>query len=450
MRTSKFVLAFLLTTASLLAAQTISTIVNFNGANGENPFFTALVQGRDGRLYGTTYIGGANNLGAIIKVNLATNNSIVLHSFDGTNGSYPGAGVTLGTDGNYYGATVYGGSSNFGVLYKITPAGVYTVLHEFSGAADGEYPYGPPIQATDGNFYGATSGTPDSSNNATIYKYTTAGTYSVVYTFNTSTTGVAIYGLIQGSDGLLYTASNVGGANNCGAIAKISTAGVVRASHSLSCKSGPAYPTAPLMQASDGNYYGTSFAGGTKGNGSLYEVAAGNFGVSVRYNFTALSTDQPQAGLIQANDGNLYGATGGGSGYVFFDWNLTSGYTSLTPALNGSVMATLTQDTNGLLYGVQQTGGTDDDGFVFSFDNSLSPFVSFVKSQGHVGAIAQILGQGLTGSSSVTFNGVAATFTVVNDTYMTATVPTGATTGSVVVTTPTGTLTSNKNFTVTP
>src|SRR5258708_36354571 len=108
MRFSRLAVVFLLTAVSLMSAQTYSTVLNFNGSNGANPLYVSFVQGRDGRLYGTTYSGGANGLGAVIRINLTTKNSIVLHSFDGTNGSNPGAGLTLGTDGNYYGTTVMG------------------------------------------------------------------------------------------------------------------------------------------------------------------------------------------------------------------------------------------------------------------------------------------------------------------------------------------------------
>jgi len=440
MHRSRFLISFLLAAASLLSAQSVTTLLNFKGNNGADPLYVTFVQGRDGRLYGTTYSGGANNLGAVVKINLSDNNSIVVHSFSGTDGSSPGAGLTLATNGSYYGTTVMGGAYGFGVLYSITPSGTLTVLHSFAGGSDGEYPYGPPIQAVDGNFYGATSGTPDSSDEATIYKLTSTGNYSVIYTFNSSTTGVGVYGLVQGSDGLLYAVANVGGANNCGTVVKLSTAGVLKESHSFSCSIGPHYPVAAPVLASNGTLYGTTPSGGAHGQGTIYDIS-GLFGVNVLYS----DGEDPYAGLVQANDGNLYGVTYYSS--QVFSWNLDGTYTAFPGYVNGETVANLMQDTNGLFYGVSY--GNGGYGFVYSFDNGLSPFVAFVKSQGAVGATGQILGQGFTGSTFVTFNGVAASFTVVNDTYMTATVPAGASTGPVVVTTPTATLTSNQNFTVT-
>ena len=102
----------------------------------------------------------------------------------------------------------------------------------------------------------------------------------------------------------------------------------------------------------------------------------------------------------------------------------------------------------GNLYGSTGSGGTNGDGTIFEIETGLSPFVKLVRNSGTVGQVKGILGQGFTGTTSVSFNGTSAAFTVVSNTYLTATVPTGATTGDVTVTTPAGTLTSNQPFTV--
>jgi uncharacterized repeat protein (TIGR03803 family) len=450
MRLSRFAVLFLLTTVSLMSAQTYSTVLNFNGTNGANPLYVSFVQGRDGRLYGTTYSGGANGLGAVIRINLTTKNSIVLHSFNGTDGSNPGAGLTLGTDGNYYGTTVMGGSANVGVLYKISTAGTYTVLHQFAGGSDGANPYGPPIQASDGNFYGATAGS--GSTNATIYKYTTSGAYSVIYTFGEFTTGYWVYGLTQGTDGLLYATSNSGGAENSGTLVKLTTSGVLKETHTFNLSDdggyGPIEPIGAPIQASDGNFYGTTQSGGTDHEGTLYQVTS-SFGVNDRYNFGINTGSNPSPGLIQASDGKIYGVTSAGGANIY-SWNLNGdGYTPLLILPSGFFITGMMQDTSGVFYGASWTGGPHNDGYLYSFDMGLGPFIAFVKAQGKVGATAQILGQGFTGTTAVTFNGVPASFSFVSDTYMTAVVPAGATTGPVVATTPTGTLTSNKSFRVT-
>jgi uncharacterized repeat protein (TIGR03803 family) len=124
------------------AAQTINVTYNFRGGNGGGPRVVTPSQGGDGTLYGTTY--GVNDaMGAIFRVS-TTGQDHLLVAFDGTNGAYPLGGVTLGSDGNFYGGTAYGGSANLGVLFQITPAGAYTVLHNFEGGSDGGEAFSPP------------------------------------------------------------------------------------------------------------------------------------------------------------------------------------------------------------------------------------------------------------------------------------------------------------------
>jgi uncharacterized repeat protein (TIGR03803 family) len=160
--------------------------------------------------------------------------------------------------------------------------------------------------------------------------------------------------------------------------------------------------------------------------------------------------------LTEGTDGNLYGTTtaGGTSGFgTLFSITTAGTYTVLANFTSETQFpyGALLQDTNGLFYGTSKNGGETDNGSVYSFDLGLAPFVTFVLPVGQVGRNAQILGQGFTGTTSVTFNGVPATsFKVGSDTFLTAVVPTGATAGPVVVTTLTATLTSNKSFQVLP
>jgi len=435
--------------ANSALAQTVTTVFNFNGANGANPYFGTLIQGRDGKLYGTTYSGGAQGLGTVFRINPATNFETVLHSFEGSDGAFPLAGLTLAGDGNFYGTTFYGGNSGAGVLYRMNSGGTFTVLHEFQRGADGGYPYGPPIEASDGNLYGVTSG--DNTEAPTLYEYTRSGQYSIVYTFDLATTGWDAYGLIQGIDGLLYVTAGAGGIASCGAIAKLTLSGALKATHAFRCGHGGAYPTAPLIQASDGNYYGTTLSGGSRGDGVLFRLNAVN-GENVLYEFGSGSNSawEPEAGLVQGSDGNLYGVTFAGmGGSHLYRWSFVNGYADLaTFTGTGELSAGMTQNTNGVFYGPSWGFGTYNDGYVYAVDMGLAPFITFVRARGKVGSSAQILGNGLLGATSVTFNGVPASFTAVSDTYLTAAVPADATSGPVVVNTSDGTLTSNRSFTV--
>jgi uncharacterized repeat protein (TIGR03803 family) len=448
-----FALSFFLSASA--PAQTVTTLQNFNGTNGANPFMGALTQGRDGKLYGTTYYGGGG-YGTVFRFNPATNFISVLHSFASADGGSPAGGLTLATDGNYYGTTNYGGSAGLGVLFKITSGGTYTLLHSFLGGSDGEFGAGAPIQASDGNLYGVTVGGFSSGDEiiaSTVYKYTRTGAYSVVYSLATST-GLYTEGVMQGSDGNLYVTANGGGANGCGSIVKLTLAGVLRQVHSFSCNNnGGANPVAALVQASNGNYYGTTPDGGASDFGVLYELGP-TFGETVSHTFTSSGARTPEGGLVQGTDGNLYGvsmSSGNLDGGTLYTWNpSTLVYSELYQFTgDGNILAPLMQQTSGLFYGTSQEQGTHSDGFLFSVDMSLGPFIAFVSPTGNVGSSVQILGQGLTGATGVTFNGVASSsFAIVSDTYMTAVVPTGATTGAVAVTTPGGTLTSNVSFRV--
>jgi uncharacterized repeat protein (TIGR03803 family) len=218
-------------------------------------------------------------------------------------------------------------------------------------------------------------------------------------------------------------------------------------------------PIGTLTQDADGNLYGTTLNGGTHANaGTIFKIDNMLRSITILYDFGATLEDGRggYTGLAFGTDGYLYGGTsiGGTAGAGTLYRISTSGtYTELFsfPSLGGQngqyPDAALVQGTNGEFYGVTEYGGLDGDGSLYSLNVGLGPFITFVKSQGRIGAQVQILGQGLGGSTSATFNGVAATeFTVVSDTFMTAVVPSGATTGPVVVTTPGGALSSNVSF----
>lgn len=442
-----FVIATLLHPA--LQAQTVSNVYSFQAnSTSEQPELVTPVQGVDAELYLTT-AGVSPAVGSVFK--LQTNGTgSQLYAFDTTHGATPVGGLTLATDGNYYGVAEAGGTKKFGVLFRITSDGSYTVLHNFLGGADGATPTGPPIEASDGNLYGTTKGRPNVA--STVYEYASNGTFSTIYQFSGLGANV-IAPLIEGSDGNLYGTSENGGTNACGSLFKITTAGAVLETYNFPCGSGGSLPVDPLLQASDGNFYGTAKAGGTQGYGIVFKWdQQGNF--TILHDFAGGSDGlTPFAGLVQATDGNLYGTAGGGGVYksgtlykIAPDGSYTVLY-SFSQKLGREPKGALLQHTNGTLYGTTKSGGASNFGAVYSVGLGLGPFIAFVQPTGAVGQTAQILGTGLTGATSVTFNGVTATsFSVASDTYMTAVVPAGATTGPVVVTTPTATLTSNVSF----
>jgi len=421
---------------------------------------SSLVQGRDGNLYGTQIDEDiATDHGTVFKVT-PSGTLTVLHTFcphaNCSDGANPGP-IILGTDGNFYGVTDGGGdttgscgSSGCGTLFKLTTGGTFTLLHTFTGP-DGSYPSGM-IEGSDGNFYG-TAFSGGSVCCGSIFKLTPAGTLTTLHNFSGSD-GSGPTGLVQGTDGNLYGTTYGGGKyepdfcepyGGCGTVFKSTTGGAFTSLHSFQFTDGAIlYP--PVAQADDGTFYGTTWEGPTN-NGTIFSITSTGQAKTV-YTFTGIAAN-PIVGLIPASDGNLYGTLVEGGSNNCGDGNIyslspTGVFTTVYGSCQyGGFTSVLVQYTSGTFYG---TAGPT----IYSLDTGLGPFIAFVLPAGKVGQTVQILGQSLTGTTSVTFNGIPATrFAVVSDTYVTAVVPDKATTGPVVVTTPAGTLTSNPQFVVT-
>jgi uncharacterized repeat protein (TIGR03803 family) len=433
-----------------------NSIYDFGDATGDplNPGFAgAISQGRDGNLWSTAPAGGTMGAGAAFR--LTPKGKLTAFDFSSTDGQ-PHSGLTLGTDGNFYGTTSDGGKYNEGTVFRLTPKGSLTILYSFTGGNDGKAPYAPPIEGTNGDFYGTTN-QGGANNLGTIYQITPAGKLTTMYQFVSGEGANPVGALLLGTDGDLYGTTVSGGASNWGAVFKIVPSGnfVFTLLFSFNFSDG-GNPYGGLVQGSDGNFYGTANRGGASDRGVVFTVTPkGSF--TELYAFSGGSDGAyPSAGLVQATDGNLYGvAYGGGTGYgtifritvkgkftVCEDFNSTKG--------SGGQVA-LIEHTNGTLYGdTTQGGDIHNTGVFFYLKLGFKPFVTLLPTSGKVGSTVEILGQGfVTGKTAVSFNGAkATTVTVVSPTYMTAVVPTGATTGFVTVTTPKGTLQSNKKFRV--
>jgi uncharacterized repeat protein (TIGR03803 family) len=371
------------------SAQTLTTIYDFCSqtgcADGGAPGGT-LLQGHDGNFYGTTSDTGFVGQGTVFKLT-STGTLTVLHSFTGlTDGGVPRSGLIQASDGNFYGDTEGGGTC--GVAYRITASGTLTPLHEFAGGAgDGCQPFGPLVQASDGNFYGTTYlGGPNgnlcntgSFGCGTVFKITPGGTETILHNFCGQSGCPDGYnptaGLVQGSDGNLYGETLFGGPNGYGAIFKISPSGAgFTVLYSFSSSDG-SQPTGGLVQGRDGNFYGTTSQGGANGGaaGTVFKMTPSGT-LTTLYNFCRQGNcrndgAQPEAGLVQASDGNFYGTTsGGGANVAGTAFAITSdGSFSLLYSfcsLGGSgctdgayPFAGLIQTSDGKLYGVTSAGG---------------------------------------------------------------------------------------------
>jgi uncharacterized repeat protein (TIGR03803 family) len=438
--------------ATPLHSQTYTDLHDFNcGTDGCLPIQAGiLAQGRDGALYGSLYAGGKFFDGTVFKVTPA-GAFAPLYNFSGADGSFPTSGLTLGTDGNFYGTTNAGGANSAGTIFKITPTGVLTMLHSFNGS-DGGSPYAPPVLGKNGSYYGVTY-------LGTAYSITSSGTFKLL---TTSIPGHSFAPLILASDGNFYGTTLDGGTVNDGTVFKMSATGTVTIVYSFDGTHGR-QPYGPVVQGSDGLLYGTTTAGGSFGSaaGGVFKLSTKGV-ITVLHEFDAHSmTDglQPVAGLVAATDGNFYGATTygapGGSALYGALFKITKSGTysvlHLFDQTHGATQdATSMQHTNGILYGLPGTGGVASGGVFYSLAEGIPPFVSLEFPAAKIGTTLGILGQGFTTATAVTFNKTAASFTVVSDNYLTATIPTGATKGYITVTEPAGTLKSNIKFTPKP
>ncbi len=452
------------------SAQTFTPLMNFDDTSGASPFHVSLVQGLNGNLYGTTSGGGANacafgpHCGTVFEI---TTKGLLtgLLSFDGTNGEFPYAGLIQTSNGILYGTTSAGASTGGGTVFQLTSAGTLSSLYSFCSAAncaDGLSPKSPLVQATDGSFYGTTD---DGGANAlgTVFKITSGGVLTTLHSFGGSDGSYPSFaGLVQATDNNFYGTTRSGGVNGSGTVFKMNATGTLTTLHGFNNTDG--YFPNGLLQATDGNFYGTTLLGGAAGVGSIFKITSAGT-LTTLYSFCVqgnpcLDGDGPGDGLVQATDGNFYGttSTGGanGSGTIY---SISPGGTFTTLySFEGNVRpyTVLLQATDGNFYGTTALGGLltcgsigNGCGTVFSLSVGLAPFVKTNPGFGKVGWTVIVLGTDLRGATGVTFNGTPATkFTIVSPTQIKVTVPTGATTGAVQVTTTSGTLSGNVAFRV--
>lgn len=401
---------------------------------------TSLLQASDGTFYGTVPFGGPHSFGTVFKIT-TTGTLTTLYGFcsqtNCTDGENPYVGLVQGTDGNFYGTTFYGGANFGGTIFKITPTGTLTTLYSFCAQAhctDGEYPRAGLVQASDGNFYGTTEGGGTSQacyqiGCGTVFKITPTGTLTTLHSFDSADGFYPFGALIQATDGNFYGTTDGGGTGVYnGTVFKMTPTGKLTTLYSFcaqtSCADG-ANPQAGLVQATDGNFYGTTLSGGVPtgscsnfgqlGCGTVFEITPKG-ALTTLYSFGEPSGAQPEAGLVQATSGALYGTTSQGG------------------------------NNNSCSFFNEEEGC----GTVFTLSVGLGPFVKTLPTSGRVGAVVKILGSHLTNATGVTFNQTAATFTVVSASEITTTVPAGASSGRVQVTLPGQTLSSNVPFRVIP
>jgi len=361
--------------APAVQARPYKVLHSFAGATGDGDRPMADVAFDSvGNLYGTTYSGGSSDNGTIFKI-APDRTYTVLHSFNGSTGANPMAGLTIDlATGDLYGLTQAGGSAGEGVLYKLTAGGTYTVLHNFAGGAnDGRYPGARMIRDKKGNFYGTTmAGGP--LDEGVVFEYSKRGVFTVLHAFDT-TSGPPVGRLDRDSQGNLYGALSAGGdsqacsGHGCGAIFELAPDGTFVIRYSFTNGDDGRYPFGGVTLDKNGNLYGTNSFGGVGGFGVLFRLTpVGDF--STLYSFDGThGTNSSGEVLIVKN--NLFVTTlgGGANDHGTIVKVSTSGGGTVLHDFTGNdgslVAAGLVRDGL-LLYGTASAGGASDHGVVFS------------------------------------------------------------------------------------
>ena len=365
-------------TAIAASAQTFTTIFSFDSTNGANPS-AGLIRATDGNFYGTTKKGGANGWGTVFKIT-PEGTITTLHSFDYTDGAYPSGRLIQAADGNFYGTTEQdGGDGDYGTVFKITPGGRLTNLHTFR-YSDGAYPFGGLIQATDGKFYGTTSDG-GANFNGTVFKITSGGILTTLHSFGSAEGAFPWAGLIQASDGNFYGTTLGGGAFGDGTVFQMTSGGTLTTLHSFDPYLDGYHPQAGLIQATNGNFYGTTSGDARPscryplGCGTVFELTPGGV-LTTLHSFDTTDGHYPIGGVIQSSDGNFYGTTSAGA-----SWRCQTGCGTVFEITAGSTLTLhrfqstdgaypsgrLIQTTDGAFYGTTVGGGASSSGTIFRF-----------------------------------------------------------------------------------
>jgi uncharacterized repeat protein (TIGR03803 family) len=340
------------------------------GSDGSNPG-AGLVLGTDGNFYGTTQEGGAQNDGTIFEIT-PSGTETVLYTFGSVaNDSIAPAADLIEVNGTFYGtAGDGGGNGGYGTVFSFTPGTGETILHSFANGSDGAEPEAPLLLGTDGNLYGVTL-VGGANTDGTMFRITTSGTLTTLYSFNASTSGSgAIGGLIEDSSGNFYGTAETGGADE-GTVFKLTSSGILSWATSATVTDGLG-SAAALIPGSDGNYYGTALAGGGANDGTVFMITAAGV-ETVVYSFAGGSDgESPKAKLLLASDGNFYGTTQfGGTGHSGIVFKLTpegveTVLYSFTGGSDGAIpRGDLVQGSDGALYGTTFSGGISGRGVVF-------------------------------------------------------------------------------------
>jgi uncharacterized repeat protein (TIGR03803 family) len=331
-------------------------------------------------LMGLTSNGGPDGRGTAFSVTTGGANFSVVKGFADW-GQGPQGDLVQGTDGNFYGMTQDGGTFDAGTIFRMTPDGAITILRNFDRPNDGAAPRGGLIQGTDGNFYGATnSGGPNSY--GTLFKISPSGAFTMLKSVSPGTDGGNPQeNLVRGNDGSFYGLNYSGGANGEGTIFRFNpVTNAYTVLYSFSATTGR-HPYGSLVKDNNGIFYGTTYGGGTYGLGTIFRFDPATKAYAVLRHLQGADGGYCRGSLAFGNDGNLYGlghqggATGGGT---IFRISTGGGNFAVLRSLSGLdgtfPTGSLVKDSNGNLYGMTSSGGSKSAGTVFRYNPSTKAY----------------------------------------------------------------------------
>jgi uncharacterized repeat protein (TIGR03803 family) len=305
-------------------ARDFTLLHDFQGSDGGQSF-GGVIRDSAGNLYGTTFLGGTDNGGVVFKLS-PYGTETVLHQFaGGSDGFAPYGGVIVDKQGDLYGTTVGGGAgcppAGCGTVFKLAPDGTVTILYAFAGGSDGGDPFAGLFAGKHGDFYGTTelggAGTGCSGGCGTVFKVTPTGEETVLHSFTGGNDGAVPQSVpIADKQGNLYGTTVQGGPANVGTVFKLAPNGTETILHSFTGGNDGASPYGSLIMDDKGNLYGTATLGGTgdclSGCGTVFEITADDT-LKVLHEFTG-GTDgaYPEAGLMRDKEANFYGTTANG------------------------------------------------------------------------------------------------------------------------------------------
>ena len=369
-----------------------SLVASFGQGNnsGKVPY-APLIQDPSGTLFGTAEAGGGDGAGVVFSLTPGSTISN-LYRFHGGDGAVPVAPLVRDAAGTFYSTTEQGGYYDYGTVFALTADGTRTTLHDFGSLDDGVSPEAGLVFGPDGNLYGTTA-SGGYNNSGTVFRLsTTGGGYTILYDFGSNyndaaTPNAALY---LGTDGNLYGTTTNGGYYDRGTVFQITTAGTLTILYDFAGRDG-SHPDASLVQASDGNFYGTTSFGGSYDAGTVFSITPAGT-LTTLYDFPNKNDGlEPEAALIQATDGLLYGTTeyGGtaGGGTAFSIGTNGADFTTLHSFAGGgqdgaNPLAAVVQALDGTLYGTTAYGGAQRVGTVYRLALDLPPAPATVTAAG--------------------------------------------------------------------